>query len=214
MNKHYVGVDLGSINDYTAICWIERYGKVTQPDYRVEPKWRFIEYRLWHLERYLGEPYTTIVDRIQELLKRPELSEAKVIVDATGVGRPTIDFMKERKLKRLIPVTITGGDSVSETYVNGLYEWRVPKRDLVGVLQVLLQNEQLKSPTGINLKDELIGELQNFKVKLSAETGHDSYEAWRSGDHDDLVLSIALPLWYSEYDRKQGRVVSMSNIPI
>jgi len=108
--------------------------------------------------------------------KHPDLGRAKIIIDATGVGRPVVDLMKESGLSGLVPVTITGGDSVSEAYVNGLHEWRVPKRDLIGALQVLLQNERLKSPAGMNLKDELIQELQNFKVKLSSETGHDRYE--------------------------------------
>lgn len=33
-----------------------------------------------------------------------------------------------------------------------------------------------------------------FKVKIST-SGHDSYEAWREGDHDDLVLAALLALW-------------------
>ena len=85
----------------------------------------------------------------------------------------------------------------------------MPKRDLVGALQILLQNEQLKSPTGINLKDELIAELQNFKVKLSAESGYDSYEHWRSGDHDDLVLSVAMACWYAERPKPVHRARSI-----
>lgn len=165
----------------------------------------FQEYRLWHLERYLGEPYTSIIDRIREKLNRPELSNAKIIVDGTGVGRPVIDLMKERGLRGIVPVIITGGDSVTEDYVNGLREFRVPKRDLVGALQVLLQNRELKIPASIDLKDELVTELQNFKVKLSAETGHASYEHWRSSDHDDLVLALAMPCWYAEDKRLNRR---------
>ena len=34
-------------------------------------------------------------------------------------------------------------------------------------------------------------------------TTHDSYETWREGDHDDLVLSVALVYWAGErYIRK------------
>jgi hypothetical protein len=46
-------------------------------------------------------------------------------------------------------------------------------------------------------------ELQHFKVKINTQTGHDSYEAWRESDHDDLVLAIALSLWFAE--RRTGR---------
>lgn len=32
-------------------------------------------------------------------------------------------------------------------------------------------------------------------MKVNVSTGHDSYEAWREGDHDDLVLAAALAAW-------------------
>ncbi len=35
-------------------------------------------------------------------------------------------------------------------------------------------------------------------MKLQAATAHDSYEAWREGDHDDLMLSVALACWAGE----------------
>ncbi len=62
-------------------------------------------------------------------------------------------------------------------------------------MQVLLQNGQLRIPASLDLRDVLTQEMQNFKVKLSAETGRASYEHWRSSDHDDLVLALALALW-------------------
>lgn len=43
----------------------------------------------------------------------------------------------------------------------------------------------------------LVKELLNFKVTIST-SGHDSYEAWREGDHDDLVLATAMALWLAE----------------
>ena len=30
--------------------------------------------------------------------------------------------------------------------------------------------------------------------------GHDSYEAWREKDHDDLVLATSLAVWMREWD--------------
>jgi hypothetical protein len=35
-------------------------------------------------------------------------------------------------------------------------------------------------------------------VKINISTAHDSYEAWWEGDHDELVLSVALPCWAGE----------------
>jgi len=41
-------------------------------------------------------------------------------------------------------------------------------------------------------------ELLNVRVKIYIATPHDSYEVWREGDHDDLVLSVALACWAGE----------------
>ncbi len=35
-------------------------------------------------------------------------------------------------------------------------------------------------------------------MKIHVATAHDSYEAWREGDHDDLVLSVAMACWAGE----------------
>jgi hypothetical protein len=65
---------------------------------------------------------------------------------------------------------------------------------------VLYQAGKIKIAKEIKHADTLVNELLNFKVKISA-SGHDSYEAWREGVHDDLVLSVALACWYHEKEK-------------
>ena len=74
----------------------------------------------------------------------------------------------------------------------------MPKRDLISAPLVLMQNGQLLIADALALKDTLVKELLNFRVKINISTAHDSYEAWREGDHDDLVLSVALACWAGE----------------
>jgi hypothetical protein len=100
-------------------------------------------------------------------------------------------------------ITITGGDSVTKAEGGGL---RVPKRDLASAPLVLMQNKQLKIAEGLELAPVLKRELLNFKVKINIATGHDSYEAWREGDHDDLVLAGALAAWAATRDRPRRQV--------
>ena len=69
---------------------------------------------------------------------------------------------------------------------------------LAGEAVVLLQNGQLKIAQALKLRETLVRELLNFRVKINVSTAHDSYEAWREGDHDDLVLSVALACWAGE----------------
>lgn len=128
---------------------------------------------------------------MQVSLRAPQLrGEAALAVDATGVGAAVVDMLRRAGLT-FDAVTITGGDSEAQS---GWHEWRVPKRDLVGGLQVLLQSG-LKIARSLKHSETLKAELLNFRVKINVVTAHDSYEAWREGDHDDLVLAAALAAW-------------------
>lgn len=202
----YIGVDLGQQHDYTAICvvelldyrtgnvrrWTEEVGDGLAVERRHEE--RVKHYHLRHLERHLGRSYVAIADRVIELTKTPELKAADVVLDMTGVGRPVADMLRDRGVAMLYPVTITGGDKVT----NDGEEYRVPKRDLVSTMQVLMQNRRLRIASTIPLRETLVTELSNFKVKINESTGHDTYEHWRDSDHDDLVLAVALACWFGE----------------
>jgi hypothetical protein len=171
-----IGLDLGQSKDYTALAIIEK-----------------LEGAIYHvrkLERTRGTPYPDVVSRVKVILEK--LPDAGLVVDATGVGAPVVDMFRQAGLKP-IAIYIHGGDRV--THEGNTY--RVPKRDLVGVLQVLLQNQRLKIAPG-PLSDTLASELLNFKVTIDPLTAHDSYSAWREADHDDLVLSVALGTWWGE----------------
>ena len=209
-----VGVDLGQQRDPTAICVVERdyvpAGKLYNASYWVKGRELYgarepvkLEYHMRHLERpALGTSYVEVVERVVELLKSLGDEELVLAVDTTGVGRPVADMLKER-LERWLEeerntclhtawITITGGDSVTKAEGGGI---RVPKRDLASAPLVLMQNGQLKIAEALQLAPVLRRELLNFKVKITIATGHDSYEAWREGDHDDLVLATALAVW-------------------
>jgi len=71
----------------------------------------------------------------------------------------------------------------------------VPKRDLVSALEVSLQTGVLKAAEGLELWPALRQEMQHFRRKIDLRTAHDSYEHWREGDHDDLVLAVCLACW-------------------
>jgi hypothetical protein len=165
----------------------------------------------------LEEPsviHTKLAETIVELVKTigSRSGELALVVDATGVGLPVTDMLWDRLGKELegtsttvtpCNVTITGGDSVTR----GAGGLRVPKRDLISTPLVLMQNGQLKIAEGLALKDTLVKELLNFRVKINISTAHDSYEAWREGDHDDLVLSVVLACWAGERHMNRGAKV-------
>ena len=190
MTDFYVGLDLGQANDYTAVSILEKLSP--------EGDSKEHTYHVRHLERVRGVSYPAIVSKISMMLRSPALAgKVALVVDQTGVGVPVVDLLRQAGL-RPIAVSIHGGDKATQDGNN----WRVPKRDLVGVLQVLLQTGRLKVASKLKLGSVLSQEMLNFRVKIDPVTAHDSYSAWREQDHDDLVLSVALACWFGEQHRE------------
>ena len=91
---------------------------------------------------------------------------------------------------RFLPAVITGGDS--ESYADGYY--RLPKRDVMTWLQVLLQREQMQIAASLKWRTALMEEMRAMEVKTTGP-GRERYGAWREGAHDDLVFAVALACW-------------------
>jgi hypothetical protein len=207
-----VGLDLGQAADYTAVAVVQS-GMQEKPEGGTE---RFLHLR--HLERYeLGTPYPDIADKVAALMRDERLSpneydasrrrifrsEPELIVDDTGVGRAVADLLKTKGLE-FKALTITGGDEVNAV---GAGRYRVPKRDLVGALEVPFHTGKLKIAEGMELWPSLKKELLNFRRKIDLKTAHDSYEHWRESDHDDLVLAAALACWWVTRKKSVLRLV-------
>ncbi len=140
--------------------------------------------------------YPVVIQRVKELLETNPLRGKRValLVDKTGVGAPIVDALAQAGM-RPIAISIHGGSAVSRD--RGGY--RVPKRDLVSATQVLLQGGRLKISGSLKEAETLRKELLNFRVKIDPKTAHDSYEHWREGDHDDLVLATAMACWFRQW---------------
>jgi len=179
---YVLGLGVGKAQDYTALCALEVNGEPPEADYHCR-----------YLQRFkLGTSYPHIVAAVRELcLREPLLSNRPQLgIDQTGVGLAVLDIFKQAEINAYLkPILIHGGDhSVQEGGI-----WRIPKRELVGVVQVSLQTGRLKITADLHEVSILTTELQNFQVTIS-DSGFDSYEA-RTGKHDDLVLSLAMALW-------------------
>jgi hypothetical protein len=82
----------------------------------------------------------------------------------------------------------------------------VAKRELAGSLRSVLEGRRIKIARRLKEGANLMRELQTFTVKISA-TAHESYEALRSSDHDDLAVAVALALWWAERGIKAQIVI-------
>jgi hypothetical protein len=187
VSGYFIGLDLGQVADYSALAILERQNMGDACMFNCR-----------HLQRWpLKTSYPSIVADTLRIIGSAEIAGAHLrtlVVDATGVGAPVIDLFKREKMPaKLEPVQITGGTSVSRE--DGTT--RVPKRELVSVTQLAFQNGRLKIAPELSDAQTLVRELENFKVKINLETAHDSYGSWRDGAHDDLVLAVALALWFA-----------------
>jgi hypothetical protein len=228
--RYWVGADFGQASDYTAVCVLERVPievgerevvrrtgllrreKVTVPTHDHE----------LHL-RYLSRPplrtsYERIADgivsRVRELEPTGAFGERGTIglvVDATGVGRAVVDMLTERVSTarngpkvHLWPVVVTAGQHVTR---NGPF-MGVPKRELIHAGVVALQQGRLKFGAEVPQREELMEELLAYRIKISLATGHDSYQPWREGGHDDLLFALCLSVWAWGYTRKQEPAIA------
>jgi hypothetical protein len=94
----------------------------------------------------------------------------------------------------LFPMTLTAGHAVTGGEAGGLY---VPKKELIGTLQLLLQTRRLQVARTLTDAAVLIKELENYRIKVTTAR-QETFESWREGQHDDLVLAVALAAWLGE----------------
>jgi hypothetical protein len=183
---YILGLDLGQSQDFTALAALERHPAALPAD---KP-----DYALRHLRRFpLGTPYTAIVPAMAALRTNQPLREAPLVVDQTGVGRAVVDMLRQ-SAGCIVPVTITGGHAVTRAEDGSFH---VPKKELVTALQVVLQAHRLQIARGLPDAAALVRELQQFQVKITV-AANETFGVWRDGQHDDLVLAVALACWWAE----------------
>jgi hypothetical protein len=181
-----LGLDLGQTQDFTALAVLERQAPAQAG---AKP-----EYALRHLKRFpLGTAYTEIVPAVAVLRRNEPLRQAPLVVDQTGVGRAVVDMLRQTA-SGVIAVTITGGHAVTRAEDSS---YHVPKKELITALQVVMQERCLQIARSLPDATALVRELQQFQVKVTA-AANETFGVWRDGQHDDLVLAVALACWWSE----------------
>ena len=197
------GLDLGQRSDPSALVVVERrdlwqgFGAQTFDSIAV----RFVE------KMALGTPYPMVAERAKAVVQSPVLlGGCSLTVDATGVGAPVVEMLRASRMGDLCAVTITGGEKASQHSLG----WNVPKQDLVGGLQLLLEQGRLRIAKDMKGLRTLMRELMDMQAKMGASgrvrTGADGY-----GQHDDLVMALALACWRA---RKQKGIEGPGRLPL
>ncbi len=196
--KYILAIDLGCVNDFAAIGLLELDGyivnKLDPLRHASDPSRYIATYKLRKLERVpLGTSYPDLIIRIKNLLESPILfNRTTLVMDATGVGIGVVQFAIDAGLKP-IGVTFTSGKSVGENDLG----YTVPKLDLVMNMILCYESQKVQMSMQLENMEDFIHELKNFKMKKTNK-GNDVAEAGKERDHDDLIIAVALALWYAE----------------
>ena len=203
-----VGVDVGQKVDPTAVAVVEeerreiapaRQVERTRPGYGIEtvtiPAKTEPVYIARHLGRLpLGTPYPKVAEHVAGVvtaLVARSIARPRLIVDATGVGQPVVDILREalgHRGRDLIAATFTHGDRYTQDHRAGLAS--VGKAHLVSRLQALLQTARLKLPR--TAEAEVLGrELEDYEIRVD-EDANDRYGALKVGSNEDLVTALGL----------------------
>jgi hypothetical protein len=217
--RHIIGLDLGQTRDFTALAVLEKSPLFDPKGYLVrDPDGRLLDvYDCVHLGRYpLGTPYPAIVADVAALARRSELKPARgdslaLAIDQTGVGGAVVDlFRREKMPAEVVGVMIASGsgsrwDEAGKKAV-------VSKIELVGQVQSFLQTGRLKIVSSLKFASLLKTELLNFQVKVTP-SANEVFGTWREGQHDDLVLAVAMAAWLGEHHVAQTVVATSRRFP-
>jgi hypothetical protein len=201
--SYFIGLDLGQQSDYSALVALERHGTSLR-NYTFDC--RFL--KRWELRT----SYPQIVEDTVKIVNDEQLTKnvqkpPLLAIDSTGVGAPVADLFRRAKMNaQIAAIYITSGSEVNR---DGDV-LKIPKRILVSTVAIALQNGTLRLSKKLHLLATLTNELENFKAKIT-DAGNDTFGAgadWRTGNNDDLVLSLAMALWTAANERQPARFFS------
>jgi hypothetical protein len=112
-------------------------------------------------------------------------------LNETGVGRAVGDIFEVAGL-RPNRVTITAD---LEATRHGGRSWHVAKGILISNLEARMHTGELRVAPDIAERGAFADEMQDFQRKVTA-AGRATWAA-REGAHDDLVLAVAIAVWFA-----------------
>ena len=182
---YFLGLDLGQKRDPAALAVVEK-----TPELKLMV--RYVE------RAPLGTPYPRVVDWVRQVATNRQIAgRCELAVDATGVGAPVVEMLRAARLGcDIAAVTMTGGERETQSGQT----WNVPKRDLMAGLQVALENRDLTIAGGLRELEALVRELVDVQVR-TRESGYARIGADGDGEHDDLVIAVALAVWRAKKPR-------------
>lgn len=201
-----VGVDLGSLQDHSAIAVVQQQAhtgdSAPRDQFSValgwqEPPAEITHYYVRSLEQLsLGTAYSSIARRVtlicSRIYNRDSRGAIYVVVDATGVGRPVLEQIREIMIPQahVCGVTLTASalKKTSTLYSN---EVSCGKAYLARRLQIIIQQNRLHWHKNDPLATVLRKEFMDYQIRVT-KSENDQYGAFTAGAHDDIITAVGL----------------------
>ncbi len=210
-----LGLDLGQSEDPSALALLLNIEQIISPHNWIDAT--HPRHSTWQLAATLvfplGLAYTALAQRIQQIIDRFKTGHpatpVTLTVDATGIGRPTLEILyKELTARvgqpkaRLEGIVFTGGSQHSKTTHPSLPIdlFHVPKLDLIQTLVQSMESGQLTTAQNLPDRQTLTAQLKSLRYETSRQTGHSTIQVDTNTDNPqianaDLVMALAMATW-------------------
>ena len=195
IDMYFIGLDIGRVQDHSAISMIARFYSIP-PDRDLNNMQTM--YMVTDLVRFpLETPYAQAEEAVATLWNRPRVSANRriAVIDQTGVGAPIVENIRRLHRVKTIGINITSGSTVTQ---HDERTYNVPKATIVTCLIGVAQRQRLRIHPDVAAAAEFKKELETFGYKIDKNTGNMQFESLEAKVHDDLVIAVALPIWYAE----------------
>jgi hypothetical protein len=227
MADFFVGLDLGQMQDFTAMAVVgmdENYLKAARAREETYDRLRamhespfYDEVDLRVAKREINNKLVPLPEPVYEVRYLGRLPLRTPYPEVARHVRKLLDTPPlQDNWELAVDATGVGAAVTAQLRAEGLWfksvvitggdeevrdgdSYKVPKKDLIARPQVLLQegNRRLKIAPSLPEAGALVEELLNYRFKITG-AGNDTYGTWREGQHDDLVLALCLAVWAAE----------------
>ena len=190
-DHHIVSLSLGTIAEPSAVVVVKPFTEPWHPKDRKRDRDLENRFNVTWLERFpAGRAIPAIVDRVCAVVSDKRLAKkCTVLLDITSTGLAPRRVFESRGGLYPYPIDLT--NLGTEEYTKGIQ--RIPLRDVIGAAQLVLQTARLQVAPALELAETLLSDLQAFDPK-PIERNSDL----RGGRNADLVLALAIALWWGD----------------
>lgn len=197
LNPVRIGVDVGQKVDPTCICIVEAervdrgLKRASGDTMQTVLQTQYTILSIFRLP--LNTSYPVVGTRVADVACDARLRDRRrtVMLDSTGVGGPALDIIRAALRERpdstgvaVKPIIFAYGENYDRD------RGRLGKAYMVSRLQALLQQTLIRAPDTAEVR-AMLDELKVYEIRVDQD-GKDTYGAFKTGTHDDMVTALGL----------------------